>query len=369
MALLTLEALYADDGDCLLLHHGTRAEPAHILIDGGRSEVIANALEPRLQELRELRELPFKESLPIALAVLTHVDADHIEGFLTLTDKLVEAADRDEPLPWELQELWFNDFDEVRNNHEAARIQSLAQGGPTEVRAVAANIEQGRRLRVNADRLEIDVNTAFDSGFAARPEDTVVEVPWTDDLKITVLAPTRAGVKALEDEWDRALKELHADKKAPKAKSLVINAASIVLLVESGKRRLLLTGDAFTDDVLDGLRVAGHLDAKHPYVVDVLKLLHHGAKGNNKRELFEQVHARHYVISANGKSGNPDPETLDRLWEARGADCAQWTLHVTFAEDEVPHFAAWHKAHPEARVEYRAKEARGVSIHLGDEHL
>ena len=183
-------------------------------------------------------------------------------------------------------------------------------------------------------------------------------------------------MRVFEEQWDRALKAILAGKTGKDVSSpdaLVTNSASIVLLVESGGRRLLLTGDASSEDILAGLEAAGLLDGKRPYDVDILKVQHHGAEGNCSEDFFRKVHARHYVISANGKSGNPDPETLERLWAARGADCADWTLHVTFdvtfAKNEIPHFAAWHKAHPEARVEYRAEKARGVAIDLGDEHL
>jgi hypothetical protein len=75
------------------------------------------------------------------------------------------------------------------------------------------------------------------------------------------------------------------------------------------------------------------------------------------------------VISANGKHKNPDNATLDRLWQARGADCAEWTLHVTFAKGKVAAFDRWCKAHRGIRVEYRAPQALGISIELGDEHL
>ena len=93
------------------------------------------------------------------------------------------------------------------------------------------------------------------------------------------------------------------------------------------------------------------------------------AKANCTRDLFEKVHARHYVISANGKHDNPDNATLDRLWEARGGDCAEWTLHVTFAKGEVRVYDDWCEAHPGIRVEYRDTEALGISIDLGNEHL
>ena len=46
--LLTLEALNAEEGDCLLLSCGTAAEPQHILVDGGPRATYANSLRPRL---------------------------------------------------------------------------------------------------------------------------------------------------------------------------------------------------------------------------------------------------------------------------------------------------------------------------------
>lgn len=367
MTLLTLEALDADEGDCLLLHHGTTASPGHILIDGGRSKVFRNTLRPRLDELRKRRHLAKSDPLIIELAVVTHVDEDHIQGLLALTGALVEAHGKSPP-PWKILRLWLNDFDEVVNNAEAAAIEARARSGEARAEAVAASVNQGRTLRAHTRLLKIDVNADFGSGKVARPDGSAPTLPW-DDLEITVLAPTATVMKAYEKEWDRVLRALLADEKPPSPKAEVINAASIALLVERGPHRLLLTGDARSEDVLGGLRAAGRLEGKGPYRVDVLKLPHHGAEGNCTEELFRSVHARHYLVSANGDDGNPDPATLDRLWKARRADHARWTLHVTFAEGEVPSFEAWREAHPEIRVAYRAPDARGISIELGDEHL
>ena len=49
--LFTLEALPAEEGDCLLLHWGTREKPKIALIDGGPGRVYENDLRPRLEEL------------------------------------------------------------------------------------------------------------------------------------------------------------------------------------------------------------------------------------------------------------------------------------------------------------------------------
>ena len=59
----------------------------------------------------------------------------------------------------------------------------------------------------------------------------------------------------------------------------VFNLSSIVVLADSGGRRMLLTGDARGDHVLDGIEAAGLFkdDRLH---VDLLKLPHHGSDRN-----------------------------------------------------------------------------------------
>jgi beta-lactamase superfamily II metal-dependent hydrolase len=380
MTLLTLEALNAEDGDCLLIHHGSKHKQAHILIDGGRKNVFARALRPRLEELRDQGGLDSSESLPIELAVLSHVDEDHVAGLQALTGEL-RTLQSEGTLPWKILRLWMNSFDEELNNDESAAIEALSKGPPTEIQATAASVKQGIDLRKDAEDLEIRINREFpaveiDSGlrrFAARPDDRVMKLDW-NDLEITLLAPSAAEMKMFEEQWDRALRAMRRGKK-PDTDAHAINGASIVLLIESKPkdgdqpRRLLLTGDGYAEHILAGLEVAGLLDGHRPFRVDVFKVQHHGAEGNNSVDLFEKVHARHYVISPNAKDENPHNATLDRLWEARGADRAEWTLHVTFAKGKVPAFDDWCRAHPGIQVEYRVPEALGISIELGDEHL
>jgi hypothetical protein len=79
-----------------------------------------------------------------------------------------------------------------------------------------------------------------------------------------------------------------------------------------------MTGDARGDYILDGLRRAGRLDASGRARVDVLKVQHHGNARNTDRSFFDRVIASDYVISANGKDGNPDKDTLDAIIAARG---------------------------------------------------
>jgi hypothetical protein len=71
-----------------------------------------------------------------------------------------------------------------------------------------------------------------------------------------------------------------------------------------------LTGDARADQVLEGMGEAGVLDPAGRRHVSILKMPHHGSIRNVSPEFLAAVTADSYVISADGRYGNPDYETL-----------------------------------------------------------
>jgi glyoxylase-like metal-dependent hydrolase (beta-lactamase superfamily II) len=85
--MLALEAVKARHGDCLLLHWGTPDTPELVLIDGGPDRVYKEFLRPRLLELRQQRAPA--GALQLSLAMLSHIDDDHIQGLLELTGEIV----------------------------------------------------------------------------------------------------------------------------------------------------------------------------------------------------------------------------------------------------------------------------------------
>jgi subtilisin family serine protease len=90
--LFTLEALNAAEGDCLLLLYGTATHPRLIVIDGGPRETCRAALLPRLLALRDVFPGGRRAPLLVELAVVTHVDSDHIAGMVALTGQLRELG-------------------------------------------------------------------------------------------------------------------------------------------------------------------------------------------------------------------------------------------------------------------------------------
>ena len=90
------------------------------------------------------------------------------------------------------------------------------------------------------------------------------------------------------------------------------NLSSIVISAEADDKRILLTGDARGDHILQGLEQAQLLDSQGQIHLDVLKLPHHGSVRNVNRAFFKTILADTYVLSANGRDDNPDLATL--IW-------------------------------------------------------
>ena len=106
------------------------------------------------------------------------------------------------------------------------------------------------------------------------------------------------------------------------------NLSSIVVLAEAGGKRMLLTGDARGDKILRGWSWSACSRRAATLHVDLLKVPHHGSANNLETGFFERMTADHYVFSGNGEHGNPERETLEMLFEARGDE--PFTIHLTY---------------------------------------
>jgi glyoxylase-like metal-dependent hydrolase (beta-lactamase superfamily II) len=107
--MLTVEMLPAEHGDCLWVEYGDPGRPSVLLIDGGTG---ASATTRRLGQRIADR---LGSDHPAALAVVTHVDADHITGVLDL----LEAPGAGPPFA----EVWFNGWE-----HLAPGVRGPVQG-------------------------------------------------------------------------------------------------------------------------------------------------------------------------------------------------------------------------------------------------
>jgi beta-lactamase superfamily II metal-dependent hydrolase len=394
--IFTLEALQAAHGDALLLHYGPPDSAKLVVVDGGPSAVYTGSVRPRLEEIRAQRAPD--DTLTIDYVIVSHIDDDHIHGITDLTKELVEAADAPGVSPFKIVSLWHNAFDDVVGDDEvkdvapaavAAALEPAAggvqlagadpltllrsdvspEGMSRESALVLASVGQGDQLRRDASRLSCIVND--DKKLWLAP----AEADMGHGLKATIVGPLEQQLRALQAEWDKEIKKKkdaspkeHAASMAAFVDKSVPNLSSIVILAELEGKTILLTGDARGDFVLEGLKAAGALD--ETLHVDVLKVPHHGSNRDVEVDFFRKITADHYVISANGKFGNPDQETLEMIAEARGQD--DFTIHLTNhdGEDDLrgrldAFFAEQQAGGAKFRAAYRG-EPGPIRIELGD---
>jgi hypothetical protein len=236
---------------------------------------------------------------------------------------------------------------------------------------VVASIAQGRRLRDNARALGIAPNSAVNALIDA-PEGGRRSLKLGSGLAVTILGPRAQRVAALRAEWAeqlRKMREGRPDAAAALAAAFVdrsvFNLSSLIILAEIEGTRMLFTGDARGDDILVGLEQAGLL-AGGTCHVDLFKVPHHGSQRNVTEEFFRRVTADHYVISANGRDGNPDLEALRMILKARGS--AEYRLWLTNREDRLTDFfAAERGAERRFDVVFREDAAPSVSVALGSQ--
>jgi ribonuclease BN (tRNA processing enzyme) len=333
--MLKLQLIQAEFGDSMILNFGSQEKPRYILIDGGPERTYKRHLKEELQVIKAAG------GNGLDLVILSHVDTDHIIGLLDMLSDLQEQRSNGVQEILSIAGLWHNSFsDTIEDN--AGSIQSrlrmlLANAGSAGAQVMSAagmalsGIGQGRQLRLSASALSISINRNF-----ARDLISVDDVPNPiniDNLSLRIVGPTKDNLENLRKDWIAWLDE-HEDILseeepfiAAKADCSIPNLSSIMILAEAdGGKKILFTGDGRGDHLLQGLQKAGLLADNGRLHVDVLKVPHHGSDRNVNKTFFKKITADKYVISANGKHGNPDLSTL--IWIVESAREQQRPIEI-----------------------------------------
>lgn len=426
--LFTLEALKAREGDCLLLHWGSKAAPKLGIIDGGPGNIYETFLRPRLDQIATKRGIT---PLVAEFVMVSHADSDHVNGIKKLFDDLVAMIGQGTP-PIRAERLWHNIFDDIigndLNTHYqkfTASFEASASGAPQpktvdmlatafaarnpgmdkttarhlawDISLVLAGHKEARQLR--------DAHTALHNANFTRTMNhpfgnTLITTEMTPktlafhDLSIRIVGPLQAEIDALQAEFDAFLlsKNLNTAEAAlaAYADESAKNLSSIVCIIDSGKgaakKSMLLTGDARGDKILDGLRKIKRLGKKPDAKVhfNILKVPHHGSDNNAEPDFFVRVTADYYVLSGDGKHGNPERATIEWIIDSRDKN-ASYTLAFTYKISEIDKKrkagagTKWNAALHSLEVLLTAKKAAGhqfvivedapIKIELGDENI
>jgi hypothetical protein len=320
--MIKLHVVQAEYGDCIILEFGSTAQPKFVLVDGGPATTYDRHLRGILQSIGGAGG-------SLEAVVLSHVDTDHIAGLLDFFAELRQQRADGDPETVGVNALWHNSFSRTldpQNTIEARLRVLMSVAGASQAMTLAGmsfnSIADGNALRLAALALGVPLNQGFAGDVIT--VDNAGEPVWPGDsnLQMRVVGPTQQNLAGLAAEWQQWLDEhenailsgdpllmANSDRRVP-------NLSSIMLLAEADGKSILLTGDGRSDHLLEGLVQSGAMSQTGTLHVDLLKLPHHGSDCNMTKKFFRTVTADQYVVSANGKDGNPDLATLIWLVEA-----------------------------------------------------
>lgn len=321
---LRLHVVQAGYGDCLLLQYGAEGAAKYVLVDGGPDGIYDKHLKYKLQEISA-------QNGRLDLVVLSHVDEDHVVGLVDMLSEIAQRRNQGLPPLIEVDALWYNTFRPIDSGafgssalveSFSAYLSSTFAGG--EMHSAAYSITQAEDMWKAAHILKIPLNHGFTDRVVA-PENAAQPVDF-NGLKLWVIGPPKTNLARFKQDWDKWFEKHKNDPFSPAAASEAqkidtskSNLSSIMFLAETPERRILLTGDGRSGDVLDGLKQVGLSDADGRLRVDVLKVPHHGSERNNSRKFFEQISAKTYVIPAGKHKNDSNPDLKTLIWIVESA--------------------------------------------------
>jgi beta-lactamase superfamily II metal-dependent hydrolase len=317
--LFRIDMLPGREGDCLWIEYGDPARPRRILIDGGR-KVAYTTLKKRLMALRPGERI-------FELLVLSHVDADHIEGLLKLVG--------DRKLRVTFKDVWFNGERHLKKPKRGREVFGAVQG-----EALTTAI-RGRGWRWNA---------AFEGKSVVIPDSGRLPVKTLPGgMRLTLLSPTWDKLQKLAPVWATELRKAgllkrnraRADLDLPQRRewfgpltvmgvelaaasrfegdASAANGSSICLLAEFGGRRAVLAGDGHAEILASSL--AKLRRNGRPIKLDAYKVSHHGSRGTHSAELMKRMRCKRFLISTDGsRHKHPHNESIARILRYGGGD-------------------------------------------------
>lgn len=320
------ECLALGDADAIIIRHfqieNGVENPYVIVIDAGK-EGDGKKVAKHLKD--------FFRNKHIDLAICTHPDSDHKDGFFDLLDDkdvIIDEFWLTDPAKF----LCADDIKYYKNEENAIKA----------VRAIwNKSTDSSRNLIEEILKKNIDCYS-------------VIAGDNHDKLPIKVVAPyrqfyseivkdmvARGGVKTY-DKSDTAPYDNNAKVDDEEAKSVIdkctddspTNASSIVIMYEPGDgKKLLFAGDS----TQESLQLA--IDIYHIGNVDFFKVPHHGSKHNLTTPIIEQLKPKKSYITASGTSKHPSSAIV--YWLSKHGDVfstqsCEYNLHCSFGLHERP---------------------------------
>jgi len=345
----------AGSGDCFLVQINPGSDDeVNILIDCGYN--YQNGIKPHLERI-------ISKGKKIDRFIITHYDADHIQGAKILIN---ENGKSDEPILFPIEQVWLNTFRHLqfskREVHKEINTDCLVQ-------KLIKNDQQLNEENIFGDKSAKQAcllgKELYEKGYcwnkdfdfkAVSPENRNT-IFISENVSFKLLTPSFKRLMDLENDFIEFLKkegfeptdeklfddafELYSKMRRKNVLKLIGNKVSINKVVSSSSinyfsksyeynpdtsignggsisfilqyndKKLLFMGDAFAEDIEISLKKIYPDNSQYPIVFDAIKLSHHGSFNNCKPSLLKIIDSKHYLFSTNGKIFNhPDIETI-----------------------------------------------------------
>ena len=250
-----IEILSNGQADCfLVLLENDKGDECSILIDGNCEGTKSEALGKVVDRISKLKKLD--------CIVVTHIDNDHIGGILSLFER-----DKDEK-PCIIEQLkesiivYNNVTETVISYKQAERFEKL--------------IRDKKVFNSFSNRYENVKKILYFLSVRTRKILKLNEYN-KKNVYITFLNPDKNGAKEVINDY----KKYKISGK--KAYAELINRNSIVLLIEFQGKKVLFTGDSYSESIKNVIDELQKKSVPSPInEIDLIKIPHHGADEYNK---------------------------------------------------------------------------------------
>jgi beta-lactamase superfamily II metal-dependent hydrolase len=307
---IIVRILQAKHGDCILVSYEGALSTFNLLIDGGTSTTFKYGPRQRYQgPLSNLLDDLKEKQQHVDLAILTHIDDDHIHG-------LIKAFEKPDYLGQLVKSIWFNSSRLITRHFKVSDIPEnnilIPDNSPE------TSTSQGNDLEELLDEI----------GCKRAPLIMANKVYEVGPFTLTVLSPDRSQLEKLLHKWPTetepaetsshsndyrlSLNEIWEEDHFENDPS-VYNGSSIAFILEADGKKMMFLGDAHDHVVVKNLRALGYSEI-NKLKLEIVKISHHGSQYNTSNEFLSLIDSPYYVISTDGKKhGLPNKRTIARI--------------------------------------------------------
>lgn len=307
---IVVRVLKANHGDSILVSHESPSGVFNLLIDGGTSATFRHGPRQRYpgalcNALDDLK----KNEQHVDLAILTHIDDDHIHG-------LIKAFAAPGYLGQLVKSIWFNSSRLITRHFGVSEITENNVLLPDD--SPKTSVKQGKEFEILLDEIRC----------VRAPIIMADQLHEIGPFKLKVLSPGKNQLERLLHKWPTEIDSAKTssndtdyhlsldeiwDEDNFKPDLSVYNGSSIAFILEADDKKMLFLGDAHDQVVVESLRSLGYSDA-NKLKLDMVKISHHGSQYNTSSEFLSLLDSPRYVISTDGsKHGLPNKRTIARI--------------------------------------------------------